>query len=282
MVSLLFTGFLQILSCKSKNDLRGSYFGIFLKRLLVFIKFLFLLGLLNVRLVNADHPPTFTMAIPEIPPLGCQKQAQKLPCLLNTLAEKIAEYSNLNIEIQILPFPRMIRALQEGKVDLIIYPKHHPLPSNMKPVALSHISNATLLTKNIDLLLDKPINKRIPLFRGMHQAEFHEELGDYTRVPVLDLNQMFGMFAKNRIDAVIGSKAYLMGGLQRFGININDVLEPAPPIRVEAWLYCKEGKCDSATIRLLQEATNSYTETDIADIMFDLGQQAEQEQTDSK
>ncbi len=232
--------------------------------------------LFNSSFVDAKSEPPLVFVIPELPPLGCEVQAGKAPCLHNRLVEKIAFHSNLAIEAEIAPFPRIVRAMNEGTADLILMPEHHIITRNMDPIALSHVSEIRLMTNNVDLFLEKQKNKRIPLLRGLEKAEFENYLGEYIKVPVLNLNQMFGMFAKNRIDAIIGSKHYLLGGLERFDIDLNDIYEPAPPIIVNVWLYCNKGKCDSTKKRLLRDAVNAYSPEDIANIMFDLGKYIEE------
>lgn len=217
----------------------------------------------------AEKP--FKIVIPDVAPFGCSSKTGRPDCLLQQIAKKISVHAGIEIIPEVTPFPRAIKAILDNTHDLIIVPNHPLLNQHAQAVAFVFHVNLAFLTNNIDILMESAANKRVPVLRGAPTLEITNRIGNFTKIDVLHHEQMLGMFAKKRIDAVIGPREYMLAGLKRYHQDINEIYEPFEINALEAWLYCGAGACSKEVLQKLSDATQSVTQQEVDLIMADLG-----------
>lgn len=218
------------------------------KRLLELV---IILCLFSVNASATSETGTLKFGMLDLKPIGCDQIDGEPSCLQSKLIKELATATSLSFESILVSYPRMLKLLTNGNLDLVfsIHEKH--LAELVEPIAKALDIRFVLITKNSALLTQNLPHKRVALLRGAKHPHFDKYLGSYVETSVKDLNRAMQMLLASRIDALAGPEFILDYLLRKNEVNQASIYKPVPPFQSEVYLFCRKGVCGDVLTQTL-------------------------------
>lgn len=235
------------------------------------INFLSLITVILLSSNAAAIDKTYNLVVPDTFPIGCDKRENFPSCTAQHISGRLAKLAKISINTHLLPIPRAIKSIVDKEYQIIMHNHHPKLLEHADLISPVFLTPLVLFTKDSDFMQALPRNKRVPVLRGVLHPELNAKLGTFTKVHMSNHEQMLQMFAKGRIDAVLGPEDYMLTALGRYGLNVGQLHQPIKLTPVKILLYCTKGSCDQQTKQKLLLAAQSITQQEVSQSLSQLG-----------
>ncbi len=191
-----------------------------------FVIFLFL-GLLSYSSKSVAHPEAPAhFSTSNIQPWGYLNDKNQPDGLLTKLAQALEKETNIHIDNQIRPYPRVIHEVKMGTTDFAVMfnsPQSHTIGISVgrvvnPKVVLTALANSEQITN-----LSQLQGKTVGYLRGSKYGAIFDNNNELNKVPLGSMEQGIKMLLTHRIYAMVGTEHSFYFTLKKLKISTDKV-----------------------------------------------------------
>ncbi len=162
----------------------------------------------------------------------------KLTGISYDIVQSLEKELNIKLEVQLLPYTRMLRNLELGKIDFsIFFLSDYSEGFSEKLLAMYDLETIVLGKKGLKISNNEDLlNLQIATPRGVKYNAYLSKNKQLNIIPVPDYKNAILMLQYHNIDAIIGPKKIITYQLKLLGLSLEDFSKPYVLIKNTAWI----------------------------------------------
>ena len=167
------------------------------------------------------------------------KENQQIIGITPEIIKSIQNESGVEIQMLFLPYKRMLKYLESGKIDFaIFFLSYYSASFSDNLIPLYNLKTIAIGKRGLTISNYHDLYKlRLATARGVNYNTVIDRDKELLQIQyVKDYENAIGMLNKGHVDAIIAPKRILSFQLKKFGMNINDLGEPFVIITNTAWI----------------------------------------------
>lgn len=228
----------------------------------------FLLLLLTTRLIYASEP--LNVSILASYPFGYVDKNGKNVGTYWEYIHSIGQTTGLNIERAIIPKPRVLLYLKDGKTDAAILFKSKSLTESVIFVDKVRSIPIVVVTKDHTIEKYEDLHKLndVAMFRAGSVSPRFDSDSKINKVSVKDYPSMVAMLSKGRIDAIIGNGIVIQALIEKSCLQNSLKISPLIIGEKEQWLVFSKKSHHLDKIPLVKSAITTLRAEGTVDNIF--------------
>ncbi|ARU56238.1 family 3 extracellular solute-binding protein [Oleiphilus messinensis] len=177
--------------------------------------------------------------LPAFPPFAYPDEATERGVVVD-IYKMLEKELKVKIDIKYYPYPRVVRSMRNGDLDVAIIFKNDTLSSDVTYVGEVSKSKVVIIPRkgvSVDCYEDLyKLNDIAVVRRANYEPRFDSD-SKLNKVPVLDYVLGMRMMMANRMDAIIGSQSGLQETIHTIGSDWTALGEPFLLSEKEWWVH---------------------------------------------